>query len=458
MTASRGRSLVIRNGLIVTAGSRFRADLRIGDGRIVEIGERLPADVEADVIDAAGHLVLPGGVDPHVHLSPPWVDDLTTGSKAALAGGITTLGVMSYPDPPDALLEVVGREGARIRREAIADIMLHTVIRSPTRETLATLPRLAEAGHTSIKIYMVSPTFDENAAGFTAVMEAAWEAGLLVMMHCEDAGIVARAIERLRSAGRASLRHYAESRPVEAEEVATRRAVAMCEATGAPIYVVHLSSERVLRVCEEARARDLPVYVETRPMYLHLTEERLLEPDGPLYVGQPPLRKAEDVDALWTGLASGAIDTVATDHAPWTREQKMDPRLTVATSRAGVNNLEVMLPMLYSEGVRTGRISLERFVAVTSTNAARLFGLYPEKGTIAVGSDADLVLFDPEATRPVRGSETPSRAGFSIYEGWTVTGWPRIVLRRGEIVYRDGALGDEPGSGRLLTRERFTRP
>jgi dihydropyrimidinase len=221
--------------------------------------------------------------------------------------------------------------------------------------------------------------------------------------------------------------------------------------------VVHLSCARALEVCADAQARGLPVHVETRPLYLHLTAERLLEPDGAKYVGQPPLRDAHDVDALWAGIRDGVVQTVCTDHAPWSLEAKLDPDLSITRLRPGVENLQTLVPMLWSEGVRTGRISRDRFVEVTSANAARLFGLHPRKGAIAAGSDADIVVFDPELTRTVRREMIQSNAGHSVYEGWPVTGWPVITLRRGEVVFEDGRVVGRPGSGQLVPRGR-TQP
>jgi dihydropyrimidinase len=254
----------------------------------------------------------------------------------------------------------------------------------------------------------------------------------------------------LLSQGRGSLFYFPESRPVISEVVATQRAIAMCEATGSPVYLVHLSCERALRQSDDARSRGLPVYVETRPLYLHLTQERYRGPDGPLFVAQPPLRGARDVEALWAGLANGGIDVIASDHAPWTREEKLLPELNVAHHLPGVANLEVMLPMLFSEGVRKGRITVERFVALSSTNAARLFGLYPRKGEIAPGSDADIAVWDPNERRTIHGSELPSRAGHSVYEGMEVVGWPQVVVRRGEVVFRKGKTSGRPGSGQVM--------
>jgi dihydropyrimidinase len=458
--------LTIRNGRIVTADCQYRADLRVRGETIVEIGRDLaPGDDERE-IDARGLLVLPGGIDPHVHLTVPgpvsaadrWVDDLESGSRAALAGGITTLGNMSFPVPGETPLDTMEREARIIEQQAIADLMLHPVLLPPIEPALRVFSQLVAEGCTTIKVFMSEEEFERHADEYLAALRACAELDILVLIHCEDHGILTAAVRALLAQRRGALRDYAESRPVAAEVAATQRAVAMCEESGAALYVVHLSCERALRVCEAARARSLPVYVETRPLYLHFTRERYHDPEGPLYVAQPPLREAHDMTALWEGLARGAIDTIATDHAPWTRRQKLDPSLNIAKLRPGVNNLQVMLPMLYSEGVRKGKLSLEQFVALTSTNAARLFGLYPRKGTVAVGSDADLVLWAPIETRQVQGSALFSRAGFSIYEGTEVTGWPRVTIRRGRVAFEKDKITAQPGSGRLLPRGHWQAP
>ena len=321
------------------------------------------------------------------------------------------------------------------------------------------MPTLAaETGQTSTKIFMVRADFDADVRGYMATMDTAGRSGILTMVHCEDGPILARAVAELTAAGRTSLEYFPDSRPVVGEVVATQRAVAMAEATGAPIYAVHVSSEGALRVLQDAQDRGLPVFVETRPIYLHFTRERFEGPNRGLYVGQPPLREQRDQDALWAGIASGSVHVLGTDHVAYLREEKMDPSQTIARQRAGLNNLQVVRPMLYSEGVVQGRISEERFVAVTSTNAAKLFGLYPRKGTVAVGSDADIVLWDPDKTRTIRDEDMFSGAGFSVYSGREVTGWPVMTLRRGEIVYEDGEILAEAGSGELLRRGRWQAP
>jgi dihydropyrimidinase len=455
------KSTVIRNGRIVTAEGQTEADIHIIGEKIAEIGPNLVLQRgDGREIDAQGLLVLPGGIDPHVHLTMPesvpaiyhWADDFTSGSQAALAGGITTIGNMSTPDAGETPFATLERETRLVQQQAIADVMLHPLLIPPIEDTLSELPRLVAQGFTSLKVFMVMQEFDRHSSEYLIALKAAGEMGILTLIHCEDAAIISVTSQALLAEGRGSLRYYAESRPVVAEEVATQRAVAMCEATGAPIYVVHLSSERALRACEQGQARGLPVYVEGRPIFLYLTQERYLDPDGALYVVQPPLREAHDAAALWEALDGGPIHTIATDQASHTREQKLNPTLNVTDLCPGVNELQVMLPMLHSEGVLKGRISLERFVALSATNAARLFGLYPRKGTIAVGSDADLVLWDPAETRQIRRAELMSKAGFSIYEGLEVTGWPKITIRRGEVVYEEGRITAQPGTGQLLRR------
>ena len=452
-----GFDLVIRGGEIINAEGSFRADLGISDGIIAQIGGEMSASAE---IDAHGKLLFPGGIDAHVHLrtqpapteEPVWVDDFTSGSAAALAGGVTTIGNMTFIPPEEMPLAGLQREAAAASQQAIADFFLHPIIVNPTPQVLDEIPRLLEVGCNSLKIFTVIPQFDAQVQGFLEAVRRAGANGIISLIHCEDHGLIEDATHQLTAAGHAALCYFPESRPVIAEVVATQRAVAFAEATGSPVYIVHLSSKRALQVCAEAQARGVPVFIETRPLYLHLTRERFDEPDAAKYVGQPPLREQPDAEALWKGIAGGQIHTVCTDHAPWMLKDKLDPSLDITKLRPGVENLQMMLPMLYSEGVRTGRISPNRFVEVTSTNAAKLFGLYPRKGTIAVGSDADITIFDPELSQQVENSMLKSKADYSVYEGWTVTGWPITTIRRGEIVYQDGQVVGAPGSGRLVER------
>jgi len=447
--------LVIRGGRVVAQGIDGVFDVGIHDGQVVQMGGSMDAE---RVLDAARMIVLPGGVDAHVHLSmapgeseePAWVDDFTSGSAAALAGGITTLGNMTFPAPGETPLDALEREGVTVRQQAIADVFLHPVLEQPSDEALDQIPRLLDNGCNSLKVFTVMQEFESEVTRFVEAIARAGQSGLITLIHCEDYALIQYSTGRLAKQGRATIRYYSEGSPVVSEVVATQRAVAIAEATGAPVYVVHLSSARALEVCREAQARGVQVYVETRPLYLHLTEERFEEPEAAKYAGQPPLRTEADVRALWFGIREGTVHTVCSDHAPYALAEKLDPNHTLENLRAGVENLQFLRPMLFSEGVRTGRISLERFVEVTATNAARLFGLYPRKGAITPGGDADLVIWDPNLTRTVTHSMMKSNADYSVYEGWHITGWPVTTLRRGEIVFDDDRVIGGAGSGRLL--------
>lgn len=458
---------VIRAGTVVAPGHREITDVGVQDGRIAQVGGAMTGRGE---LDARGLLLIPGGIDAHVHLvsamlagrlgrqEPVWVDDFWTGSLAAIAGGITTIGNMSFALPGESMTAAIAREMAGARAEAAVDWFLHPVLAGLGDGTAAEIAALAADGHTSIKVFLSDPEFAAGTPGLAEAIAAAGRAGSLTLVHCEDAGILAETGQELIGSGRGAVRHFPDARPVSAEVQAVGDAIALTRRTGAPVYIVHLSSAAALGRCRQARAAGLPVYVETRPLYLHLTRERFTEPDAARYVGAPPLRDQSDRDALWRGLGAGDVDTVCSDHAPWTLAAKLDPALDVVTARQGVADLETLMPMLFSEGVVTGRISLDRFVELTSASAARLFGLYPRKGAIAVGSDADLALWDPQERRVIDGARMRSRAGYSVYDGWTVQGWPRFVIRRGEVVLADGSCTAQPGQGRWIRRDPAGRP
>jgi dihydropyrimidinase len=465
---ARQFDLVVRGGTIVSPGRREIADVGVQDGRIAQLGGAMTGLSE---LDAHGLLVIPGGIDAHVHLvcaamaaelaalgeHPIWVDDFWSGSLAAIAGGITTVGNMTFALPGESMTAAIARDMAGAVAEAAVDWFLHPVLTPLGHHTAGEIAELAADGHTSIKVFLSDPEFAAGTPGLAGAVAAAGRAGSLTLVHCEDAGILHRAGQDLIDSGHGAVRHFPEARPVSAEVEAVDDAIDIARETGAPVYVVHLSSAAALERCRQARAAGLPVYVETRPLYLHLTRERFDEPDAAKYVGAPPLREPADREALWRGLAAGEVDTVCSDHAPWTLAAKLDPALDVVTARQGVADLETLMPMLFSEGVAAGRISLDRFVELTSANAARLFGLYPGKGAIAVGSDADLALWDPRQRKVIDGAQMQSRAGYSVYDGWTVQGWPRFVIRRGQLVLADGTSMAEPGQGRWARRDKTSR-
>ncbi len=448
---------VVRGGTVVTVGGRAVVDIGITDGRIVQLGGELTADRE---LDATGHYITPGGIDAHTHLTDPtrqaegyhWADDFESGSHAAVAGGITTIGNMSFPEYTEAMPLGIDRDLAEANELSVTDFFLHPVMINPMEENLASIEQLHKDGFTSLKIFMSFGSFDRHVNEFVKAMLTVKKCGGITLIHCEDAAIMECCCNMLRELGKTDPRYFPEARPVVSEVVSTQRAVGFVEATGCPAYVVHLASARALAACHDGRSRGLPVYVETRPIYLHLTKERFEEEDGAKYAGAPPLRDQSDVDALWAGLAFGNIDTLATDHAPWKLEEKLDPAFDATNLRQGVADLETCMPMLYSAGVLTGRITREQFVAVTSTNPAKLFGLYPRKGTIAVGSDADLVIWDDNKNITIDGKGMYSRSDYSPYDGFSVTGWPKWTINRGEVVFSEGEIVGTKGRGELIRR------
>jgi len=452
--------LLIKNGLLVSAGGRSNADIGILEGKIARISDSIPEQGCSRVLDATDCIVTPGGVDPHVHLTPPtreeggwkWVDDFDSGTETALAGGVTSVGNISFPERGESIRTAIDVDGAEASKLARADFFLHPVLLEPNDENLREIPALHAEGHTSIKFFLSFRRFDRQVDSYLKAMRSVGSSGGIALIHCEDAAIMECCCNLLRESGDLSAEHYPHSRPVHAEAVATRRAIAFSETTDCPVYIVHLASGEALRACTEGRARSIKTFVETRPLYLHLTEEKYKEEGGARYAGAPPLRSKEDVFRLWAGLSFGDVDTIATDHAPWMLADKLDSKRDATTLLPGVAELETNMPMLFSSGVLEGKITLEKFVALTSTNAAKLFGLYPRKGSLSIGADADLVVWDPNEVRSIDSMKTKTRCDYSPYEGWSVKGWPRYTVSRGELVAQGSEVIGEPGRGELILR------
>jgi dihydropyrimidinase len=435
----------------VSARGSERADVGIDGGRIVKVG-RLPATERS--IDATGLLVLPGVVDLHTHLAttPTFtpLDGFETGSRAAIAGGVTTVLSMVYQE--EGSLRRGIERGMRDAESSICDFAFHAVVIDPSADAIAELGPLAREGHAGVKVFMVTKRFLERKSDYLALYAAAAKEGVLVAVHAEDYLLIERSTAALHLAGRTGAQHFPASRPVEAEVLAVRAAIEHAAATRARTYLVHVSSAAAFDEIRAAKAaRRAPLFAETRPLYLHLTRELFATPEAPLYIGQPPLREKADLYAVWRALADGTCDTVGTDHYPHRKIAKVAPGLTFDKIPPGVANLETLLPMLYSEGVRKERLTVERLVDVLATTPARIAGL-KTKGEIAVGKDADLVLFDPTEKRTVRASEMHSACDYDPYEGWEVTGWPRTVILRGQVAYDRRQIRAESGSGRFAPR------
>jgi len=401
--------------------------------------------------------LIPGCVDLHTHLAstPTFtpLDDFEHGTRAAIAGGVTTVVSMVYQE--DGSLRRGIERGMREAERSLADFAFHVVVTDPGESARAEIRGLVRDGHAGLKVFMVSPRFVERRDDYRFLLRAASEAGAVVAIHPEDHGIVAARTAELHASARTGVEHFPASRPVEAEVKAVHEAIDLAEETGAAIYLVHLSSRLALDALRDGKRRGVRVFGETRPLYLYLTRAQFDRPDAALWVGQPPLREPDDVDAVWAALADGTLDTVGTDHIPHTRAAKLTPGLTFDKIPPGVSNLETLLPMLYSEGVRKGRLTLARLVEVLAAAPARIAGMFPRKGVLAVGSDADIVVFDPDARHTIRAVDLHSACDYDPYEGWEVTGWPEVVVSRGEAVFERGAITGRHGRGRLVARAPY---
>lgn len=451
--------LIIRNGTVVTAGDIAQADVGVEGGKVKQIGQGLgPA---ARAIDATGKYLFPGGVDVHTHvdfelLGNRSVDDFYSGTAAAACGGVTTIVDYALPESGQSIQGSIETWRKKAQDKAVIDYGLHPVILDPTQKIIDEMADAVADGHTSFKLFMIGMArFDELAAEYLKVIAQAGRVGALTNIHAEDQCLISYLSQQLAAAGKLGVRYFADSRPRLSEGLAVQRVVTMARYAEAPIYLVHLSCEEALAPIREARANGQIVYGETRPIYLHLSRERFEEPEGERYIGWPPLREASQMEVMWNGLRSDNLQTVATDHCGWNLAQKK-AKERVEELLPGMSNLETIMPMLYSEGVGKGRLSLNRFVEVISTNPAKLFGLYPQKGTIAVGSDADIVIFDPKKEVTIRHRDMHSRADYELYEGFQVTGWPTHTLSRGEVIVENGHVLGSSGRGKLLRRKKFS--
>ncbi|MGI4877476.1 MAG: amidohydrolase family protein [Janthinobacterium lividum] len=478
--AQQPAELVIHNGLIINDTGRMAADIRIRGDKIVEIAPKIVAAPGAREIDASNKFLMPGIIDTHTHLpldptiAPPAKgnqDNIVTGGRAALAGGVTLLGdfiALKNDEDPNVYAD---RNIALIRKNSIADVYIHASVNpvdvpkgSPPDPLTQrkTFEALAARGIVSTgEDFMAREAYDKNSLAWMKLFRVSGEAGVVSMIHAEDYSILTDAQQRLTSENEGTgltLKNFAQAAPIIAEVLAVQRSVAIAEATGSPIFILHTTSGRALAVIEDAQRRGLLVYAETRPWNLFGTEQGYQKPDGGIYVGGPPLRPKWDQDALWEGIRKGTIDTIGTDHTAFSKEAKLDPTQNINDKRMGQNTLQDYPPMMFSEGVMKDRITLEQMVAVTSTNAAKIFGMYPRKGVIAVGSDADIVIWDPAKKKILKDSDQLSKAGYSTYAGKEVTGLPITTIRRGEIVWDNGKILGQPGSGQFIPGGKFQRP
>ena len=451
--------IILKNGTVVNAGSTVKADVGIEGGKIKQIGHDLGE--AGRVVDCTGKYLFPGGVDVHTHcdftlMGMKTADDFHSATVAAAVGGVTSLIDYAFPEPGETLIQGLENWIAKADGRSVIDYGLHPTIFEPTQRTIEEIPDVISEGHTSFKIFMLGfANFDDLAVDYTRAMAAVGRAGAMVNIHCEDQCCITFMADQYNKKHMHGPNHFGSSRPPIAEGIAANRALGLARIADVPAYLVHLSHEEGLDALNDARAHGQTVYGETRPIYLKLSEESLQGEDAHLYTSWPPLRAHDQMDILWQGLQSDVLQTVATDHVAWSRDQKAAGTL-VEDLLPGMSHLETLLPLLYSDGVRKGKITREKFVEVSSANPAKLFGIYPQKGAILPGSDADIAVFDGEKERTVRLQDMHSKQDFEIYEGETFTGWPTMTLSRGDIIVEDGMVHAQPGRGNLLKRKSHT--
>jgi len=453
---------LIRGGTVVTAEAMAPADVLVDGERILAVGAGLgPADT---VIEAAGRYVMPGGVDVHTHMELPVAgtvssDDFATGTAAAAWGGTTTIIDFAVQERGESLSAALDRWLAKAAPKSHLDYGMHLIVRDVTEPVLTEMDAMIERGVPSFKLFMAYPGVNmvDDGSIFRALARTAGNGGL-IMMHAENGSVIDVLVRRAVAAGRTAPVNHALTRPPSMEGEATHRAIALAELAGAPVYIAHLSSADALAAVREARDRGVPAYAETCPQYLCLSVADLDRPDfdGAKFVCSPPLRPASHAEELWRGLASDDLQLVSTDHCPFDfKEQKALGKGNFAAIPNGLPGVEDRYTLVWHEGVSMGRISPMRFVELVATAPARMFGLAPRKGTLAPGSDADIVVFDPDVERVISAGTHHMRVDYSCYEGRRVRGLPEVVMQRGTVLVRDGRFHGRAGAGQFLRRAPF---
>jgi dihydropyrimidinase len=457
---------LVSGGTLVTAVDTYVADLAIQDGKIaaVFLPDHAPPGPYDTTIDARGMYVMPGGIDAHTHLDMPFggttsSDDFETGTLAAAYGGTTSLVDFAIQKKGEALRTGLDTWHAKAEGKAAIDYGFHMILTDVNDSTVAEMGQLVAEGVTSFKLFMAYPgvLFVDDGQIFRA-MQRAGEIGALVCMHAENGIPIDILVQQALAKGHIAPKYHALTRPQVAEAEGTHRAICLAEMAGAPVYIVHLSAERALKQVVEARDRGLPAYAETCPQYLFCSEEDLDRPgfEGAKFVCTPPLRPKHMQEDLWRGLRTDDLQVVSTDHCPFCMTgQKELGKKSFAAIPNGMPGIETRLYLLWDGGVRTGRISMNRFVEITSTAPAKIFGLYPHKGTLAVGADADLLVWDPNKKHVLSQKTLHMRVDYSPYEGQEVTGAPAYVLSHGQVIVDHFKYVGKKGDGRFVKRATF---
>ncbi len=458
---------LLSGGTVVTATDLYRGDVLIEDEKIVAVatpgglapeGGQIPVD---RTIDASGKYVIPGGIDVHTHLDMPFggttsADDFESGTVAAAHGGTTSVVDFAIQYRGQTLRHALDTWTKKAEGKAAIDYGFHMIVTELTDSVEGEMDALVREGVTSFKLFMAYPgvfMLDDGSI-FRALLRTR-ENGGTICMHAENGGVIDVLVKRALAEGKTAPKYHALTRPARAEGEATYRAIALAEMAGVPIYIVHLSAAEALEMVTEARDRGLPAYAETCPQYLFLSYDNYEEPDfsGAKYVMSPPLRPKETQDRLWRGLAGSDLQAVSTDHCPFCmKEQKELGRGDFSKIPNGAPGIETRMSLVFDGGVRTGKIGLNRFVELTSTSPAKIFGLFPRKGTVAPGSDADLVVFDPNKKQKLSAKTLHMKVDYNPYEGREVTGAAEIVLSRGKVIVEKGKFIGKAGAGSFLKR------
>lgn len=451
---------IIKNGTIVTADLTYTSDIRIGDGKITEIGPNLSGGTE---LDATGCYVMPGGIDPHVHLEMPFMgtystDDFESGTRAGLAGGTTMVVDFCLPNPDQSLLEALQRWDNKSTR-ANCDYSFHMAITWWGEQVWNEMEDVTKRGINTFKHFMAykGALMVDDDEMFSSFQRCA-AIGALPLVHAENGDVVAQLQQRLLADGNNGPEAHAYSRPAEVEGEATNRAIMIADMAGVPVYIVHTSSEQAHEAIRRARQNGIRAYGEPLIQHLTLDDSEYAHPDwdhAARRVMSPPFRDKKHQDSLWAGLASGSLQVVATDHCAFTTEQKRNGVGDFTLIPNGTGGLEDRMPMLWTNGVATGRLTMNEFVAVTSTNIAKILNVYPKKGAILVGADADIVVWDPNKEKTISAGTQQSAIDYNVFEGKHVKGLPRYTLTRGMVAVDDGEVKTQEGHGKFVEREPF---
>jgi dihydropyrimidinase len=454
-------SLLIKDGTVVFGGVRRQADVLVEGDKIVKVEPFIRADV-SKVVNAEEKFVLPGAIDVHTHMQLPVsrtvsADDFFTGTRAAAFGGVTTLIDFATQSKGESLKESAAKRRSEAEGKVCIDYGLHLGITDLTDETMAEIPLMIDQGYPSFKLFMAYPELALDDGELYAAIRTVSEAGGMAGVHAENMHLIRRFVRTLLSEGKTAPMYHEMSRPAFVEAEAVSRAIVLASETRSNLYFFHLSTARGLAEIRKAQEKGFPVYAETCPQYLLLTRDKYREPNfrAARYVMSPPLRGIEDQNALWSGLADGSLQVVGSDHCPFTTDQKKLGQESFDRIPNGGPGVETLLPLLLSEGVGKGRLTIERLAEVTSTGPARLFGLYPRKGAVMAGSDADLVIIDPAKEVALSAETLHMNIDYTLYEGLVLKSYPLITISKGKVICSDGQFFGVSGEGKFIPRNKI---